>query len=280
MGEDLRDVRIARERHGAGENLVEDAAKRVDVGPPVDVPTLDLFGRDVVDRPDEHAGGGHPVCLAGPFGKPEVGQVDVVAGVDQHVARLDVAMDEPTCVSGVQRISHLGDQPRSPFRGQWSALLQQRAEVDPRDEPHGDVEQIVVLSDLVDRDDVRMLDLGGQVRLPLKALPKHRIRCQLGHDHLERDDAVGPSLTRPVHEPHAPAPGDGLDPVSGELVSGPQLAHRMPRYGVLGKLSTGACRRGGQVRGNDRNHAPAARMGRARRCRLAVGSFWARGTRA
>ena len=103
----LRDLVVAsRERRVAGEQLVEHAAERVDVGAGVDPLAADLLGRDVVEGPDEGAGRGDAGARVDLAGEPEVGEVGVLAGaraLDEDVARLDVAVDEPARVRGVER---------------------------------------------------------------------------------------------------------------------------------------------------------------------------------
>ena len=107
VGENDRDVRVAPKRRLPDEALVEHAAERVDIRSPVDLPTGDLLGRDVVD-------GAHQVAVVGDFGllgdplrEAEVRQVDVVgavgagARVEKHVGGLHVAMHEAASVGHV-----------------------------------------------------------------------------------------------------------------------------------------------------------------------------------
>jgi hypothetical protein len=85
----------ARERHLSGQRLVEQAAERIDVGPGVHRLGLDLLGRGVVERADPHAGGGDAALRAHVLADPEVGEVGMrcaVSVLDEHVARLDVAV--------------------------------------------------------------------------------------------------------------------------------------------------------------------------------------------
>ena len=74
----LRLVALARERHVAGERVVEDAAERVDVGARVDALAADLLRRDVVERADPVARASSRRRRERVLGEPEVGQVDVV----------------------------------------------------------------------------------------------------------------------------------------------------------------------------------------------------------
>ena len=98
----------ARERDRSRQRLEEHAAEPIDVGAPVHVVAADLLGRHVVDRPDEMPVGRPPVGDA--LGQAEVREVHVLAtvlAVEQDVRGLDVAVDEPACVRGVERIGDL-----------------------------------------------------------------------------------------------------------------------------------------------------------------------------
>ena len=81
----------------------------------------------------------------------------------------------------------------------------------------------VVLADLVDGHDVRVVEVGRRLRLGAEALHVGRRRQLAGQDHLEGDDAVQAHLPRLVDDAHAAA-GDLLQ----QLVVA-EVAHRRPR---------------------------------------------------
>ena len=64
----------------------------------------------------------------------------------------------------------------------------------------------VVLAGLVHRDDVGVLDRGGQPRLALEALAEHRVLRALGRDQLDRHRALERQLGGAVDDAHATAP--------------------------------------------------------------------------
>ena len=68
--------------------------------------------------------------------------------------------------------------------------MQPRAGRCPRTQRIDEVQPAVVLARLVDRDDVRVLDRRGQLRLALEALAEVRVGGELGGDQLQRDGAV------------------------------------------------------------------------------------------
>src|SRR5262249_24512964 len=71
------------------------------------------------------------------------------------------------------------------------------------DELHREVWPAVMLTDFVDRHDVRMIQLCDRLRLEAEPLPLDRRGLAAAADHLERDDAVETFLPRVVDHAHA-----------------------------------------------------------------------------
>ena len=206
----------AVERDRAGQHLVEHRAERVDVGAGARRLAADLLGRGVVDAAHEQAGLGHP-ARAGVPREPEVGQVDVILGRDQHVGGLDVAVHEAARVGGVERGGDLADDPHRPVRRQLALVVEQVGQIATLDPPHRDEQVVVGLTRLVERDDVRMVDRGGDLPLALEALAEGDVGRVRGGDELQRDRPAQRELGGAEHDAHAAAAGDLVDPVSGEL---------------------------------------------------------------
>ena len=59
--------------------------------------------------------------VAGALRQPEVGEVGAVA-VDEDVLRLDVAVDEPGAVRGVERVRDVGEQAERALRLELAAV--------------------------------------------------------------------------------------------------------------------------------------------------------------
>ena len=107
----------------AGEALVEQAAQGVDVGAAVDRLTADLLGGHVVHRSQRALG-----RLLGRIGDPaaeaEVTQPGVqrllgaVGAGDEDVGGLDVAMDQPGSVGGLQSPGELLQDGHGGVRGE------------------------------------------------------------------------------------------------------------------------------------------------------------------
>src|SRR6202011_4329282 len=122
------------------------------------------FGGDIVDRPEEGARAGQSLTALNVAGESEVRQIDMVAATgrgDQDVRWFDVAVHEAVGVRGVECLGHLVDDCRRTARLEPPLVGKQCPHVDPVDEPHGDVEHTSSLADRVDRNYVRVLDLGG-----------------------------------------------------------------------------------------------------------------------
>ena len=131
VGEDDGQLGVAVEGAYTGEAFVEDAGERVLVGARVDLAAFDLFGWDVVDRADEAAVAGEAGDGGDVAGEPEVadeGALAVSVSAEEDVAGLDVAVDEPGVVGGVQRSGDLRDEVDRPFRVE-AALAAQEARV-------------------------------------------------------------------------------------------------------------------------------------------------------
>ena len=134
-----------------------------------------------------------------------------VAG-DQDVRGLDVAVHEPAGVGGVERGADLGDHLRRALRRE----RRERAQVVAVDEAHREVEQPVLLARLEHRQDVGVIDRGGQPRLGDEALAEARLARPVGGDQLERDRAAERLVGRLVDDPHPAAADEPQDPVAGD----------------------------------------------------------------
>ena len=113
--------RLAEKRRRPREHLVHHAAERVHVGAAVEGVAGRLLGAHVDRRADDEPGDGEPLVRGGAdrAGDAEVGD-DRVARLEQHVAGLDVAVDDAVVVRVGERVGDLaGDRaaPRRPAAG-------------------------------------------------------------------------------------------------------------------------------------------------------------------
>ncbi len=242
MREHHRDVRVTPERRLPDEAFVEHAAERVDVRPPVNVLTGDLLGCDVVDRAQKLAVVADPGLLGDQPREAEVREVDVVgavgasARVEEHVGGLHVAMHEAARMGGIQGARQLGEDADRVRRVQ-TAALEALIQVTPLDVAHGDEEEVFGRPSLVDRDDVRMVDRRGQLRLAEEAVTERFVLGEAGGQQLERNSPLEPQILGQVDDAHAAPAQQRLDPVAGELGADPRVvAHLHVRILAFGGL--------------------------------------------
>ena len=123
--------------------------------------------------------------------EPEVTDVGVRAvGAEQDVARLDVAVDEPGVMCGVQGTGHLPDEVDRPFRFEAAFATQQVAQVFALDVLHREEEAAVVVAGGDRGDDVRVVEARSDLTLAQEPLPEALVVCELAVEQLERDDVA------------------------------------------------------------------------------------------
>ena len=209
------DRRLAVERDAAGEQLVEDDPGRVEVGGLVDRGTARLLGREVLRGADDRAGLGHLARRAGAR-DPEVHHLDAALAVDDHVVRLDVAVDDPVPVREAQRREDLARVvDRDPERRR-AARDEQLLQRPPLDVLHRDVVRPLGLAAVVDRDDARMREPGGVLRLAAEALDELLVAGVPVVEDLDRDAAAELLVGGEVdvrHPARAELPDDQVAPV-------------------------------------------------------------------
>ena len=227
VSKDDGEVVVARVRSSPREAFEEDASERVDIGAAVDLAPLDLLGGDVAHRAGEPAvaaqavDGGRMLCEA------EVGKPGAVV-LDQHVGRLDVAVDQAGAMGGVQRIADLAEERERLGRLEPARGLDRLAQVATH-VPHGEKQRALRLAGGVDGDDAGVLKAGGDSRLAQEPLTKPRVARQVGCEQLERHVPVEGVVAREVDRPGRAAAERPLDAVTGQHCPlgdvDPQLGH-------------------------------------------------------
>ena len=205
---DQRRQRIVRlhPRTAAGEQVVENQAKRIDVAPLIGGVAAGLLGRHVLERADNRSG--KRIQRLGIDGArdAEVGQPRVILGIDDHVGGLEVAVDDAGLVDGGETVGNLArDRERASDR-HLSLAFQQEAQVRSLHVLHRQVLQPVDLAEIVNADDVRMGDLTREPKLALEALLE-RLEVGLAEgdarpDDFQRDRAAERLVPRVVHLAH------------------------------------------------------------------------------
>jgi hypothetical protein len=140
--------------------------------------------------------------------EPEVGQRGDTVGVEQHVRRLDVTVQDPDRVQRVQSATELRGEVGRLGDADWTEGTEPAGERRCV-QRHDEVDGAVRLTQLQDRDDVAGLDLCGDSRLPEEAGAWNLLVRALGTQDLDGDapgclvDEPGRALTQQFLEPVA-----------------------------------------------------------------------------
>ena len=139
----------------------------------------------------------------------------------QDVRGLQVAVEEALAVGVMDGRRQLGHEPRRGpgIAGIPGALLGEVASVDELHAEEGDAVELV---DLVDRHDVGVVEVGGELGFAAEPLPLRGACHRAREDHLERHRPPQRLLHGLVDDPH-PAPGDLLEQ---EIIADLVLARR------------------------------------------------------
>jgi hypothetical protein len=188
-------------REFAGEHLVEDDAKAVDVEATVHLVGLaaGLLRANVRRRAQDLAVEGHGDLADVALGQAEVGHDRGAIGPDQDVQRLDVALDDPQAVGVVQG---LGDAERKPCRllGRRPTCAQQVGQGHALNEVADQVRDAGLSADLVDGDDAGVAQLGGAAVLAQEAIQVvGRVTDVVEARHLDGHDPVQFGVPGLVH---------------------------------------------------------------------------------
>jgi hypothetical protein len=110
---------------------------------------------------------GHILILFDPLGEAEVGDMGHAGRIDQDVGGLEVAVQHTAAVGRIDCLSHEGQDSRGLPR--WHRLgSKPLGECRSLDQSHAVEGMAATLSHLEDRDDARVVESGGRLRLAAK----------------------------------------------------------------------------------------------------------------
>lgn len=117
----------------------------------------------------------------------------------------------------IQRVGHGGDDFEDVgFRQPRRVLAQQLRGVGALHVVHRNPQLPFVFAAVVDTDDVLVVQAGGEIGLPVEALPKLEVVGELGGQDLQGVTARQPRMLRQIHLAHPAGPQPPDDPESSE----------------------------------------------------------------
>ncbi len=239
----------AEERVLPGDDAIEHAAQRVEVGASVERRAAQRFGGERGRCSAEHTAFRVPRAR----GEPEVHQphrrrITREVGADQDVRRLDVAVNETATVQRAERTEQrVGDARDGGCVGAGERFVDRPAGDEVHREPRGlggprfslDLRG-VQHAELVDRHEMRVTERREDVELPVEGAGQlGRIGDPMGTQELQREDASGvpvPHLEDLPRGAGSEAPQD-LEP-AGEQRGGEHAV--VMRHSVAGRNTSGA----------------------------------------
>jgi hypothetical protein len=123
---------------------------------------------------------------------------------DENIGWLDVAVDDPFGVCCVESVSDLNSERQNKFSFQWTAtnaMLQRH----PVQKLHSDKCFTILLTDVEDRADVRMVESGRSLGFALKTSQCLRVASNFIGQELEGYKTMEPGVFRLVDHAHAAA---------------------------------------------------------------------------
>jgi len=179
-------------------------------------------------------------------GDSKIDQIDevlVAAGVaEQHVGRLDIAVDQPVVVRSVQGSGDLTDDVDCPLGRHRPVAVEGFAEVLAFDQSHVQEKPTVDLAVGVDRDDMGFAQPCGYSGLAPETLPVTGVVGQALAEQFEGHDPVMGLVIGPIDLAHPAAPEHALDPIWTELLHGTPIHDHTPDARSLGRDAPQASR--------------------------------------
>ena len=208
----------------ADEELVQEDAQRPNVDHLVVLPSLDHFGREVVESATQGVapGGG------GVDGPAKVGNLDLALGTDEEILGLDVAVDDVLLVAVGQGLAEVGDVPGRSALGEAAAVGQLLVQLPAGTVLEDEVDALGIVKVAEHAEDVTVAQVGLDLDLTAELVLDAGLE-QLGLlQDLERNDVFGTFLASQVDGTELAA-AEGLADL--KVVEGP-LASSAGAFGL------------------------------------------------
>ncbi len=138
---------------------------------------------------------------------------------EHHIRRLQIAMRDAEAVRFVQRVGDLHRVLKRPVDREWTLLQVTRQRLTVEILHHEEIDAIL-LADIVESTNVRMVQRGDRPRLALEALAQIRVGGHVRRQDFDCDNSLEARITRPVDLSHPPGPNEPEDFVSAETNAG------------------------------------------------------------
>lgn len=169
-----------------------------------------------------------------------------VGRAQEHVRRLDVAVDDPSPVRGLQGIGDLGTEPGGRLWRQCTVAGEVCRQVAAVDVLGGDVGDAGLHAVVEDRHDVLGVDPGQGPCLGIESSSEDRIRGQVGPHQLQGHGSVQHRVRGEMHHSHASAAESSTDDIASEAVAlGGQMhaALLLVGIGIGQRIASNTCGR-------------------------------------
>ena len=230
-GGDRRRLTVAGERSTAGEHFVEKDAERENIGARVGRPPFELFRRHVLRCADEVSQlrdrgvrwrNRRSVAILEQLRDAEVEQLRAIPG-QRDVGGFEVPVHDSVTMRLGQCARDLASVAQHVLDGERSVdqPLGQRCALEIL---HDEERQAVLVADVVQRADVRMIQAGNRAGFSFEARQRVRVRRR-GAENLDRDRPAEACVARLVDLAHSAGADQVLDLVGAQSCAGFQLLH-------------------------------------------------------
>ena len=145
-------------------------------------------------------------------------------GLDEDVARFDVAVNQPGGVGGIESLRDLLDDRERTLRVERAFLAQHLPEVAPADVLHREIQDAVRLSRRERPDQVRAIERRGDARLAQETGAEPFVPGDRGVEHLQRHPRASLQVERDVDRTRCSLREERLEPETPDVSPDDRIA--------------------------------------------------------